>query len=1183
MDSHFPEPAWKRKRQPINVNLELKFFCALVHLFKYDDLLIEAYRSLSEGHTPDVPKQLELLWRPVISFREHCRKKKQEFCAHSSISYNLAASQTVTAFRHNSVSSLGRSESTRLRLDSQFQEANRSSLPSERRLQLRRIMSFVGDEEPLRPAKSSTELKSKLLLRSPLVKDSPMAGYLDRNEERDLTFTMTYEDYATLMLQKLELLMEMNPPWDLNEEAKRGNGENETLVNGREKILASLRKNSSLMIEEKGSIPETIEELLLSCVYKYMYINTTVSVKHLKESLIRRTNNAMNKRRIFTEGIQFMQQIAEFPQASRLFLLGIFHEMTVFSNRFVGGYHTGRRRREGSYGIDYLENCEGASHDVMKQLIESLQQFCEYLKDEFGKCIDQLQWHLGGAILWFLSTIASPKLPYFAVKLDLLSSLESNMWKLCKWYEMANDYSKDLLISPGIFWDALSQSPILLSSSHFHKMFREIQENSTYVNIHDSFPGIFPAAILSLANQIRLAYTILLIQQFSDSVSRSRLSPAQNKETLYNWTLTDVSNLFIRQSLPYLYTTQQIFDQFARFFARMQRVMRERCAAWQPYAPISYNANNTIGNPYTCVKKYDEKNIMRGMIATDMLISAAEGVISSYLALMLFISRTRASAVLPWKEYGNRVWEMVYFSPRHQKLATMLLQYIIPTTDFIPPVFEAPHCSFSEVPTGTPETESIRKNPLLQPPYFPQSEPISEAKREAFIYFLLHLVSHSDSCPGAMIGERTSCALCCAFFPFIYNTLCPSSPAYSIPAKASYLEEVLITRQQIFVGLCAMHIRPDGQTASFCSLVFAEEIAYLLRVLMRQSVWRGLTIRVFQNILDFAASQLEEEEETGRTMGSALGFHAMLRSRSPWFCMATAVLKVLGAITPRLYAGCRIRIHEFLMEGENDISTLIHTAYQSQGTGSIIKYHRSMGEALVLLDKIETPRYINNYVFDVVDRIEPPHDEGDQFKQLLNPIQRIIQRVQLNAELFSLPSPEMHFFNTSDLQLSPSELQNIILFLYCVRCTNHLVISNNSLVRCLRTETISRLIQIAVQPLPCNVSFNTLIVRQYFNWFIEYLIDTYIGSARLLPMELQNEEDGEVLRGRERVDPQFGFNKEYDEEVLMMEEPEGPKVIRNEKRMKAAEELAALCRVDVNVAYAVLLVRRKTESLMHSI
>ena len=1168
MDSHFPEPAWKRKRQPVNINLELKFFCALVHLFRYDSLLIEAYRSISEGQNPDIPKELETLWRSVISFREHCRKKKQEFSSHSSVSYNFAASQTVTAFRHNSVNSFGRSESARLRLDSQFQEANLSSLPSERRLQLRRMMSFVEDEEALRSTKSSTELKSKLPLHSSWMKESPVAENLDRNEEKDLLYTMNYEDYATQLLQKLELLMELNPPWDLNEDVSVEDGPNETLTSGREKILASLQKNSSLMIEEKGSIPETKEELLLRCVYKYLYINTTVTVKHLKESLLRRTNNAMNKRRIFTEGIQFMQQIAEFPQASRLFLLGIFHEMTVFSNRFMGGYHTGRRRREGSYGIDYLENCEGASHDVMKQLIDSLQQFCEYLKEEFGKCVDQLQWHLGGAILWFLSTIASPKLPYFAVKLDLLSLLESNMWKLNKWYEMANDYSKDLLISPGIFWDALSESPISLSSSHFHKMFREIQENSSYVNIQESFPGIFPAAVMSLANQMRLAYTILLIQQFSDSVSRSRLSPAQNKETLYNWTLTDVSNLFIRQSLPYLFHTQRLFDQFVRFFARMQRVMRERCVAWQPYAPINYNANNPTGNPYTCIKKFDEKNIMRGMIATDMLISAAEGVLSSFLALMLFISRTRATSMLPWKEYGNLVWEMVYSSPRHQKLATMLLQYIIPSTDYIPPVFESSHCEFSEVPSDTPETKSIRKNPFLQPPYFPQNEPVTEAKREAFIYFLLHLVSHSDSCPGAMIGERTSCALCCAFFPFIYNTLCPSSPAYSMPAKASYLEEVLITRQQIFVGICKMHIRPDGQTASFCSLVFAEEIAYLLRILMRESLWRGLMIRVFQNVLDSAASQLLEKP----SVGSASGLHAILRSRTPCFCMATAVLKVLGAITPRLYAGCRIRIHEFLMEGENDISTLIHTAYQSQGTGSIIKYHRSMGEALVLLDKIETPRYINNYVFDVVDRIEPPQDEDDQFKQFLNPIQQIIQRITLNPELFSLPSEEMHFFNTSDLQLSPSELQNVILFLYCVRCTNHLVISNNSLVRNLSTQTISRLISIAVQPLPCNVSFNTLIVRQYFNWFIEYLIDTYVGSARLMPMELQNEEDGEVLRGRERVDPQFGFNKENDEEVLRVEEQEGPKVIRNEKRMKAAEELAALCRVDVNVAYAVLLV-----------
>lgn len=42
-----------------------------------------------------------------------------------------------------------------------------------------------------------------------------------------------------------------------------------------------------------------------------------------------------------------------------------------------------------------------------------------------------------------------------------------------------------------------------------------------------------------------------------------------------------------------------------------------------------------------------------------------------------------------------------------------------------------------------------------------------------------------------------------------------------------------------------------------------------------------------------------------------------------------------------------------------------------------------------------------------------------------------------------------------------------------------------------------------------------------FNWFIEYLIDTYTGSARLLPMELQTEEDGEIVHGRDKVDPRL--------------------------------------------------------------
>ena len=136
--------------------------------------------------------------------------------------------------------------------------------------------------------------------------------------------------------------------------------------------------------------------------------------------------------------------------------------------------------------------------------------------------------------------------------------------------------------------------------------------------------------------------------------------------------------------------------------------------------------------------------------------------------------------------------------------------------------------------------------------------------------------------------------------------------------------------------------------------------------------------QVFQEILDTAATRLASESNVQELENTDNhGFHVVLRRRTPWFCMTTAVLKVLGAITPRMYAGSRIRIHEFLMDGENDVSTLIHAAYQSHGTGTIIKYHRSMGEALVLMDKLDTPKLVNCYVFDVVDRIGDTGVLGD--------------------------------------------------------------------------------------------------------------------------------------------------------------------------------------------------------------
>ena len=1162
LDQWKPEPAWRRKRQPILVNFELKLFIALVSLCGYGDMVkdifiqLEGLRFVSlcilENEHVDYPSEIIIAWRYVLRIREFLRHKKQEFQSQHHLSIPRSSSVITT-------------KGSGLQLRQASDHSNSTSLPSSG--SLKRLMTFSAMTQSPSFSENTVVIESKSPKLHQTLSFRASAKELSDQyaaEEGEMQYPASFEDFVDILLQKLDLLMNINEPWDLNED--ESDESDEIVKKGRERIIQSLIKNNSVMVDERGVIPQTRADLIISCVDKFLVHSTTVSVHHLRDSLKRRTENARNKKRIFDEGLQFMQMISPFPQACRLFLLGVFHEMNEFSTLYEGGYHAGRRKREGSYGIDYLENCEGASHPVMKRLIESLCLFCEYLKNEFDRCVENLHWRLGGAIVWFLATIASPKLPYFAVKLNLLSFLESNILRLNKGYEVTNGYSKELLISPGIFWDCMSQNSISLASSHFHSYLVELHLKKIDPS-SITIPGIFPSAVLSLANEMRLAYSILLIQQFSDYFSRSRASPAQNTDTLFNWTLTDVSNFFVRQSLPYLADTQQQFSQFLRFFTRMQHVMRERCESWQPFAPISYRNNDTKINMYTCVKIFDAKNTMQGMIATDMLISAAEGVLSSYLALMLFISKTRASAVLPWEQNGNLIWNMVYFSPRHQKLATMLLQSIIPFTNYIPPVFEPSTSLFYEVPAGTPKADSVRMNPLLQPPLFPQEGTSSMEKREAFVYYLLHLVSHEDCCPAALVGERSSCALCCSFFPFIYNTLCPSSPAFNHPNKSEFFAEVLNTQEKVFVGPCKMHIRPDGHTASFCSLVFAEEIVYLLRLMLRKPQWNQLMISVFQNILDKTLQQLQNESDI-RSIEDRdnYGFHVILRSRSPWFCMGTAVLKVLGAITPRMYAGCRIRIHEFLMEGENEISTLIQTAYQSHGTGSIIQYHRSMSESLVLLDKIETPQFINNYVFDVVDRVEPPRDDLNAFQHLLQPIQHIIQHIKLNSELFALPADSMPFFNTADLPLAPSELQNAILLLYCVRCVNHLVIANDSLVSQITPETLQRLIQIAVRPLPCRVSMNALIIRQYFNWFIEYVIDTYPGSCRLLPMELQTETFQPV---EDLFEADFGVGK--DDLAEEDEDYDKPTIIRNEKRMKMAETLAETTQCSVEAAYRVLL------------
>lgn len=51
LDTRFPEPAWRRKRQPVDESLELRYLAVLTHLCRRDTLLLRCHEQLAgEGH-----------------------------------------------------------------------------------------------------------------------------------------------------------------------------------------------------------------------------------------------------------------------------------------------------------------------------------------------------------------------------------------------------------------------------------------------------------------------------------------------------------------------------------------------------------------------------------------------------------------------------------------------------------------------------------------------------------------------------------------------------------------------------------------------------------------------------------------------------------------------------------------------------------------------------------------------------------------------------------------------------------------------------------------------------------------------------------------------------------------------------------------------------------------------------
>lgn len=156
---------------------------------------------------------------------------------------------------------------------------------------------------------------------------------------------------------------------------------------------------------------------------------------------------------------------------------------------------------------------------------------------------------------------------------------------------MTNGYSRELLLSPGEFWDSLSQKSVRLSESHFNHFLRELTREGGSINPQTIIiPGIFPEAVMGLANAMRISTILLMIHQFSDYPSRSIHSPAKNGRHALSVDAHCHVDLFVRLSPTYLLHSQVCFSQFMTFFTKMETVLKERIGIWRPFA--STNSSN---------------------------------------------------------------------------------------------------------------------------------------------------------------------------------------------------------------------------------------------------------------------------------------------------------------------------------------------------------------------------------------------------------------------------------------------------------------------------------------------------------------------------------------------------------------------------------------------------------------
>ncbi|KAK8803542.1 hypothetical protein WA158_001236 [Blastocystis sp. Blastoise] len=927
-------------------------------------------------------------------------------------------------------------------------------------------------------------------------------------------------------IKKLDFLMQVRPPVDVTDmkysyEYTTHSSKNQTQRN----TYLTPRDED---VDEDNKLPSTLMETTIDCIKAFLIHSQGINAQIIFDHLLERKAAALDRGKAVDNAISFLQTLEDFPQASRFYLLGIHNALTTTPN-----FHSSRTPRSifstfvsTEHEVlltDFLSNMQGVGIKYLTLVYDKIKEFCEYLKTLFERTIDKLDWRLGCTVLWILNCDYNTIASYLPFELEFPHFFQLMTDRLIQRYKEDYGIEGSILISAGPLWDHMvdhSYKSITLFKDNLHN-----NEQNENINDYTMLQGCFPTCIFALANGLRISYDLLLVRQFYEKEWKLKRTPAREENSISNWSFEDVWMLFADETPQYIQCTCGVFHEFMMYIKRLYNIFKDRCQNWIPYE--NDNKQNEKGcNKHTCIKVYTSNNIVRSEL-TDMFVSAGESLLSYYFATVTWILDTSYGEYIDWKYYGDIIWDLLYTSPRLRKMSLICLQSILPFTSYIPSVIH--ESSLYRIEPITCGLISSSSSPSPSPS--PSISLTNIQEQYSLVIYLLHMCVHDDFCYGAMSEERLSCTSCCSFFPYlykqVYDTITEKFPDLFMDCISPFSPE-LDTNIHKYHQRCKMLIRTSGYGASYTNLCVSDEVVYLLRLMMSSSRWREPISNVFEIVLEKASEKIlaekkiilarmntssdnnntnlspdsppkhlydtnEEEEEYIESGGN--NNEEEERERTVWYSMASGTLKVLGSLSRRMYSGCKVRVHQNIMNSGNDIDSLLLSIYQSNGNGYVINYSSSMGEALVLLDQINIPKYFSIYHLEVVDKHLPQWDILPEFSsKFFKYIERIIINLEYNDSLFEIPTDSSK--PRSPIKLV--ELQNLVLEQHAIQSLHQFILRNPLSVTSLSPEFVQFIFQFSLHPSPARGIFDTVFIRFCFNHLAEQLVDTYPNCARLL-------------------------------------------------------------------------------------